>query len=104
VPCENGAAEPVAPFSDIEGKACVSTRTKRRIALIKDLILFSIGSGGIIYQIVTNQANIALLMVCTALVGLNAIAGLTSIARGTPTESRQPSSTSDYSEPDSDSA
>lgn len=94
----------VAPSSGTEGKACVSTRTKRRIAIVKDLILFSIGSGGIVYQIVTNQANIALLLVCTTLVGLNAIAGLTSIARGTPTGLQQPSSTADYSDSESDNS
>lgn len=82
----------------------MSTRLKRRIALAKDLILFGIGSGGITLQIVTGQANPWLLLVCTTLVGIQSIAGLTAIARGTPTELQAPSSIVDSSAQESENA
>lgn len=72
--------------------------------MAKDLLSFSVGLGGIVYQQITGKVDIELLLVFGALIGLQTIAGLTTLARGTPTELPVQPSTVDSSESTSDSS
>jgi hypothetical protein len=50
----------------------------RRISVAKDLILFVVGLGGIVYQLVTAQVSVPLLVVFTSMTGVPALTNLLS--------------------------
>lgn len=70
---------------------CVSTRLNRRVAMAKDVGSYLVGLGGIVYQQLTGEIHIELLLMFGTLIGLQTIAGLTTIARGGITGLQQPS-------------
>jgi hypothetical protein len=57
-------------------------RTDQRIAIAKDLILFLVGVGGIVFQLVTGNVNFALLAVFTAMTGVPGLTYMISLLRG----------------------
>lgn len=68
-------------------QACnVATRTKteRRIAILKDLALFTGGLSGIAYQQITQDVNIFLLLVFTAMTGVPGLTNILSLLRNSP--------------------
>lgn len=74
----------------------------RRVEVIKDVVLFVVGLGGIIFQLVTGNVNVALLAVFTAMTGVPGLTNLVLLLKdGFVTGS--PSSTSAPPRSDSDS-
>ena len=74
------------------------------IAIVKDLILFFGGLAGIAYQQITDNVNIMLLLIFTAMTGVPGLTQIISLVRNSPivlqSSSRQP----ERSESDLDSA
>jgi len=54
----------------------------RRSDQVKDVMLFAVGLGGIVYQLVTDAVNVPLLMVFTAMTGVPGLTNLVSLIRG----------------------
>lgn len=57
-------------------------RPDHKLVVAKDLILFVVGLGGIIFQLVTGQVNFALLAVFTAMTGVPGLTNMISLLRG----------------------
>lgn len=72
----------------------MSTRWQRVKREAKELILFSIGSTGIVLQYL-GEFNVVMFLGCMALVGVKSVAELISLVRNTPIELQKPSSTVD---------
>lgn len=75
-------------------------RSSQRLAVAKDVALFVVGLGGIVYQLVTGRVDVALLAVFTAMTGVPGLTNLISLLRGLdtsapPSPSLQPPSASD---------
>lgn len=79
-------------------------KTERVIAIVREQLLFLIGAGGIIYQLVTGRVNFWLLIVFTAMVGLIGTTTLISILRGLPTNAQLPQRVLPPSQSDSENA
>lgn len=73
-------------------------RPERRSALAKEWILLLAGLAGIGYQMITDNVNIALLLVCTAMTGVPGLAHVLSLIRNSPIVLQSSSSPPDYSE------
>jgi hypothetical protein len=63
--------------------------------IVKDVVLFTVGIGGIIYQLVTGTVDVALLAVFTAMTGVPGLTNLLSLLRpgpatGSPSSSSAP--------------
>ena len=54
----------------------------RRVEVAKDVTLFVVGLGGIIFQLVTGEVNFALLAVFTAMTGVPGLTNLVLLIRG----------------------
>jgi hypothetical protein len=73
----------------------------RRVEVIKDVVLFVVGLGGIIFQLVTGNVNVALLAVFTAMTGVPGLTNLVLLLKGgfatelPPSTSAPPRSDSD---------
>ncbi len=65
----------------------MKSRAERRWAVAKDVILFVVGLGGIIYQQVTGQVFPMLLIVFMTMTGVPALVNLVSLFKGLPTNS-----------------
>lgn len=57
-------------------------KTDQKIAVTKDIILFVLGVGGIVYQLVTGNVNFGLLAVFTAMAGVPGVTNMISLLRG----------------------
>lgn len=60
----------------------MAMRPERKIALVKDMLLFFGGLAGIGYQQVTGEVNVFLLMIFTAMTGVPGLTSLISMWRG----------------------
>lgn len=67
----------------------------------KDVALFAVGLGGIVYQQVTGQVDVALLAVFTAMTGVPGLTNLLSLLRGSGTASSRSTGPLSDSAPDS---
>jgi hypothetical protein len=76
-------------------------KSAQRLAVAKDLVLFLVGLGGIVYQLLTGNVDIALLAVFTAMTGVPGVTNLISLLRGLGTSSLPSSSPSPSSESES---
>lgn len=56
--------------------------SKQRMAVAKDSLLFTVGLGGIVYQLLTGRVDVALLAVFTAMTGVPGLTNLVSLLRG----------------------
>ena len=83
---------------------CVATKQDRRITIAKDLILFLGGLAGIAYQQITNNVNIVLLIVFTAMTGVLGLTNILSLLRNSPTVSPSSSPQRPSSVPESANA
>lgn len=63
-----------------------------RVQVAKDAILFSVGVGGIVYQLVTGQVNFGLLAVFTAMTGIPGVTNFVSLLKGGVSIESAPSS------------
>jgi hypothetical protein len=79
----------------------VNTTTERRIAVVKDTLLFVVGVGGIIWQQLTGDVNIPLLGVFTVMAGIPGLTNLPTLIRGFSTNARLSSPASGESSTDS---
>lgn len=74
----------------------------RSITVVKDLVLFAVGLGGIIYQLLTGNVNIWLLMVFVTMTGMPGLTSLLALFKsGLPTGSQLPSAPPTASDSDS---
>lgn len=60
-------------------------RIRQKIAIVKDLLLFFGGLAGIAYQQVTNQVNITLLLIYTAMTGIPGLTNIIALWRNSAT-------------------
>ncbi len=74
------------------------------IAIAKDLILFFGGLAGIAYQQITNNVNIVLLLIFTAMTGVPGLTQIISLVRNSPIVLESRSSQPEPVESASDSA
>lgn len=54
----------------------------RRMDVIKDVALFVVGLGGIVFQLVTGEVSVPLLAVFTAMTGVPGLTNLVSLLKG----------------------
>lgn len=57
-------------------------RPEQIVSIIRDVILFIVGVGGIVYQLITGEVNFALLAVFTAMTGVPGLTNMISLLRG----------------------
>lgn len=62
----------------------MSAMKPNRIAIAKDLILFFGGLCGIAYQQITNNVNIVLLVIFTAMTGVPGLTNIISLVKNSP--------------------
>lgn len=74
------------------------------IAIVKDLVLFFGGLAGIAYQQITNNVNIVLLIIFTAMTGVPGLTQIISLVRNSPIVLESRSSQPERSESGSASA
>lgn len=67
--------------------------SERWWVVAKDVTLFVVGVGGIVYQLLSGDVNVALLAVFTAMTGVPGLTNLLSLVRG-GLDTSSPSSTS----------
>lgn len=80
----------------------MATNPERRIAIVKDLVLFFGGLAGIAYQQLTGNVNMVLLLIFTAMTGVPGLTNIISLIRSSPTVLRSSSPPPQRSEPGSD--
>lgn len=54
----------------------------RRVDMVKDIVLFVVGLGGIIFQLLTGDVDVALLAVFVAMTGVPGLTNMVSLIRG----------------------
>lgn len=73
-------------------------RPERKSALVKEWLLLLAGLAGITYQLVTDNVQIALLLVFTAMTGVPGLAHVLSLIRNSPIVLASSSSPPEYPE------